>query len=69
MTEFEMFKKIFSDCSIWRGGSSDVVDDGRFAVLPVHIAVRKDRGLPVYLDLRFVFDKKDGKWLDTIKEE
>jgi hypothetical protein len=66
MTELEMFKKLFSECSIWRGGCDSVVEDSKFPVLPIHIAVKLKNGGHSYSDLNLVFDK-DGRWTDTVK--
>lgn len=66
MTELEMFQKLFSQCSIWRGGCDKLVEDSRFPVLPVHFAIRLKNGKTDYIDVNLVFDS-EGRWTDTIK--
>lgn len=66
MTELELWKKIFNECSVWRGGCERVVDDSRFPVLPIHFAVKLKNGKTDYIAVNLVFDK-DGNWIDTIK--
>ena len=66
MTELEMFKKLFTECSIWRGGTAGFVDDSRFPVLPVHFAVKLKNGKTDYIDVNLVFDA-NGRWIDTVK--
>ena len=67
MTELEMFKQLFSGCSIWRGGCSTVIEDSKFPVLPVHLALKLKNGNIQYIDMNLVFDR-NGNWVDTIKD-
>lgn len=66
MTELEMFQKLFTECSIWRGGAKPLVQDSRYPVLPVHFAIKLKNGKTDYIEANLVFDA-NGRWIDTIK--
>lgn len=67
MTELELAKQLFGNCSIWRGGTGQEASDEKGnTVLPVHFAVKLLNGKNEYQDISMVFDAQ-GKWIDTIK--
>jgi hypothetical protein len=66
LNELEMFRKLFTQCSIWRGGlQSQHVDADGHQHLKISLAFMLKNGKTDYLDLDLKFD--DGNWVDTRK--
>lgn len=66
VNEYEMFRKLFTQCSIWQGGLQDEsTDKDGNQHLCISIANVIKNGKTDYVELDLKFD--EGNWIDTQK--